>query len=141
MATPKKRTTSTRSRTVKKDQSLAARTGRTIKDRPYTSAAIATGAVTAVAAVAAGAYFFSRSNKSFKEAADDLSTKVKDGLAEAKQSVKSTSSRLSRKLTGSEKTQAEIAEEALTLKETGAKTSQPADPLIEEQLKTGAVAY
>ena len=53
------RTTSTtasqRASSAKADNSLVARTGRTIKERPYTSAAIATGAVTVVAAAAAGA--------------------------------------------------------------------------------------
>ena len=45
MATTKRARSSTKS--SRKDASLAARTGRTIKERPYVSAAIATGAVTA----------------------------------------------------------------------------------------------
>jgi ElaB/YqjD/DUF883 family membrane-anchored ribosome-binding protein len=138
MATTKKRfTTKGRSAPKKQNQSLLARTGRTVRDRPYASAAIATGAVTAVAAAAAGAFFFSRSNRSIKETADDLSTRVKDGLTEAKAKVKTTASRVSRKLDGSgDKTQAQIAEEALTLKETGAR-----DAVVDQQTKEGAIAY
>ena len=77
--TPRKRTTkatgtrTTRTATTKprsaavKEDTIVARTGRTIKERPYTSAAIATGAVTiAAAAAAAGAFLMSRRDKSFK---------------------------------------------------------------------------
>ncbi|MBA3666191.1 MAG: hypothetical protein H0W65_00505 [Sphingomonas sp.] len=143
MATTKKpSTTNRRSRSAPKDQTLLARSGRTVRDRPYASAAIATGAVTAVAAAAAGAYFFSRNKGSFKDAAANLAERVKDGLADAKSKVKSTAERASRKIDGiDEKSQTEIAEEALTLKETGVKTTKPADPLIEDQLKAGAVSY
>ena len=131
MATTRKRSTTTAKRPAKKaDQSLLARTGRTIKDRPSASAAIATGAVTAVAAAAAGAFFFSRSEKSFKQAAEDLSKRVKDGIADARQ-----------RFATDEQSQAEIAEEALTLKETGKKSGRPADPVVEQQTKAGAIAY
>ncbi|RIX26994.1 hypothetical protein [Sphingomonas edaphi] len=146
MATTKKRSTtssrSTRTSSRKQKQSVAARAGRTVRDRPYASAAIATSAVTAVAALAAGAFFFSRSNRSLKETTDDISGRVKDGLAEAKVKAKSVAGRVKSRLDGhAEKSQAEIAEEALTLKDTGAKTNKPVDPMVSDQLKAGAVAY
>ena len=151
----------TKSTAAKRDVSLVARTGRTIKERPYTSAAIATGAVTVVAAAAAaaaGAYLMSRRDKSFKEASEELTAKVKDGFASATEAVKDglasateTVKDLSQRGTdffkgdgsdtGSEtRTQQQIAEEALTLKETGA-AKRPVDALSATEIKTGAVAY
>jgi hypothetical protein len=140
-----------------KDDSLVARTGRTIKERPYTSAAIATGAVGVVAAAAAaGAFLVSRRDKSFKEATGELSTKVKDGLASASDTVRdglSSASDTVRELgqrgadylkgDGSDgatdtRTQREIAEEALTLKETGAAANSD---LSATELKAGAISY
>ena len=181
--TPRKRTTKTtgtrttrattttpRATSAKADTSIVARTGRTLKERPYTSAAIATGAVTVVAAAAAaGAFLMSRRDKSFKEASGELTTKVKDGFASASETVKDGLASASETVkdglasatgavkelgqrgteyfkgdggdTGSEtRTQQEIAEEALTLKETGA-TKSPVDQLSATELKTGAVAY
>jgi hypothetical protein len=146
MATTKKRSTtssrSTRTSSRKQNQSVAARAGRTVRDRPYASAAIATGAVTAVAAVAAGAFFFSRSNRSLKETADDLSVRVKDGLADAKVKAKSVAGRVSSRFDGhADKSQSEIAEEALTLKETGKKANTPVDAMASDEIKAGAIAY
>lgn len=132
-------TTRTRKSTARKaNKSLPARTARTIRERPYVSAAIATGAVTAVAAAAAGAFFFRRSGKSWSEVGDDLSTRVKDGLDEAGKRAKGLRGRLGIDDTP---TQAEIAEEALTLKETGRKVRRPVDDTITDQTKAGAVAY
>lgn len=145
---------------AKADTSLAARTGRTIKARPYTTAAIATGAVTAVAAAAAGAFFFSRRDKSFKEASEELTTRVKDGFAIATETVKDGIAGASDKIKdlaerGSEfikgdggsatdngvfRSQAEIAEEALTLKQTGQSTTV-VDELAGTQTKVGSVTY
>jgi len=149
MATTK--STTPRSRTAKprasrpENTSLAARTGRTVKERPYTSAAIATGAVTAVAAAAAGAYFFSRRDKSFKEASEELTSRVKDGLASASGKVKDLGQRGAEYFKGDSvgtetRSQQEIAEEALTLKETGVAKS-PIDALSVTEIKTGAIAY
>ena len=39
--------------------------------------------MTAVAAAAAGLFFFRRSDKSFAELSDELTTRVKDGLSDA----------------------------------------------------------
>ncbi len=143
-ATRKSSTAKSRASTAKVDDSIVARTGRTLKQRPYTSAAIATGAVTAVAAAAAGAFFFSRRDKSFKEASDELTTRVKGGFAGASEKIKDLSQRGSDYLkgdsTGETRSQAEIAEEALTLKETGAAKS-PVDKLSAEETKAGVIAY
>ena len=147
-----------RATSAKVDTSLVARTGRTIKERPYTSAAIATGAVTVVAAAAAGAFLMSRRDKSFKEASDELTTKVKDGFASATETVKDGFAGATERVkdlgqrgsdyfkgdgsdAGTEiRTQQQIAEEALTLKETGAAKS-PVDELSATQIKAGTVAY
>ncbi len=137
MVTTKKTTTRTakpRTPRAKADQSLVARTGRTVKERPYTSAAIATGAIAVAAAAAAGAVLISRRDKSLRETGEDLATRLKEGFADASDKVK--------ELVGADdtKTQQEIAEEALTLKQTGAAAS-PVDALSAGQIKTGAVAY
>ena len=172
-ATPRATTAKPRATTAKKDDSLVARTGRTIKGKPYTSAAIATGAVGVVAAAAGAAYLLTRRDKSFKEASSDLTAKVKDGFASATETVKdglasatetfkdglASASETVKDLkergtdylkgdgsdmgsdTGNEtRTQQQIAEEALTLKETGAAKS-PVDALSASEIKTGAVAY
>ncbi len=121
-----------KTRKTNANKGLIARTGRTVRDRPYASAAIATGAVTAVAAAAAGAFFFSRKDKSFRAAADDVAGRVKDGLAEAKTRFDYWKS--------GDKPQDQIAEEALTLKATGKKARRPADPMVKDRAKSGALA-
>ena len=168
-ATPRTTTAKPRTATAKKDDSLVARTGRTIKGKPYTSAAIATGAVTVVAAAAGAAYLLTRKDKSFKEASGELTAKVKSGLASASETVKDGLASASEtvkdgfasasetvkelKERGADylagetnaassdiRTQQQIAEEALTLKETGTAKS-PLDTLSATEIKTGAVAY
>jgi len=107
-----------------------------IRERPIATAAIISG----IAAGIAGFLAFKRSGKTFSEFSDDVATKVKDGLSEAK--TKASDMAGWRKDGLDEPTgQAEIAEEALTLKQTGKKTKRPVDPTIEEELKTGAVSY
>ena len=134
MATTKKPTSTRRAPKTtapraKVDTGIAARTGRTIKRQPYTSAAIATGAVTAVVAAVAGLFFFRRSDKSFGEFTNDVTSRVKDGLTDVRTRAKDKVTRLRDGL-DREKSQAEIAEEALTLKETGKKASIPVDPVV-----------
>ncbi len=150
MATIKKTTTRRAPRATasrKADTGIAARTGRTIKQQPYTSAAIATGAVTAVAAVAAavaGLIFFRRSDKSFGEFTNDLTTRAKDGLADASTRAKGKVTRLRDGLDdrfARDKSQSEIAEEALTLKETGKKSRNAVDPVVADQTKVGSITY
>ena len=104
-----------------------------------------------------------------KEASEELTTKVKDGFASASESVKGGLATASETIksgvasatetvndlkdrgteyfkgdasdTGTEtRTQKEIAEEALTHKETGTVKS-PVDALSATEIKTGAVAY
>ena len=138
MATTKKPTTTRRAprttaQRAKTDTGIAARTGRTIKRQPYTSAAIATGAITAVAAAVAGLFFFRRSEKSLGEFTNDLTSRAKDGLADVSAKAKDTVTRIRDGLDdrlGSDKSQSEIAEEALTLKETGKKASISVDPVV-----------
>ena len=134
MATTKKPTTTRRAPKTtapraKADTGIAARTGRTIKRQPYTSAAIATGAITAVAAAVAGLFLVRRSDKSLGELTDGLTTRVKDGLTDVGEKLRSATGRTPKADLG-EKSQSEIAEEALTLKETGKKASIPVDPVI-----------
>ena len=93
MATTKKPTTR-RAPSAKIDTGIAARTGRTIKQRPYTSAAIATGAVTAFAAAVAGLFFFRRSDKSLGELTNDLTSRAKDGLTDVGAKAKHTVTRI-----------------------------------------------
>ena len=148
MATTKKTTTTRRAPKAtapraKVDTGIAARTGRTIKRQPYTSAAIATGVVTAVTAVVAavaGLFFFRRSDKSFGEFTNDVTSRVKDGLTDVRTRAKDKVTRLRDGL-DKEKSQAEIAEEALTLKETGKTTKIPLDPVVEDQTKVGSISY
>ena len=126
-------TTKARATSAKADDSLIARTGRTIRDRPYTSAAIATGAVTAVAAAAAGAFFFSRRDKSLRETSEAVTSRVKGSFAEARAKIKDL-------IHSDDKSQQEIAEEALSLKATGAAKS-PVENRTATAIKTGAIAY
>jgi hypothetical protein len=137
------RTTRTRSTTASsgrgnrnasgaRDESIVARTGRTLKERPYTSAAIATGAVTAVAAAAAGAFFFSRRDRSASEPSESVTSKVKGSFADARARIKDL-------IHSDDKSQQEIAEEALTLKESGNTRSAREDRSTSS--KAGAIAY
>ena len=134
MATTRKPTTSHRTPKAsttrrKADPGIVAATGRTIKRRPYTSAAIATGAVTAVAAAVAGLFLVRRSDKSLGELTDGLTTRVKDGLTDVGEKLRTATGRTPKADLG-EKSQSEIAEEALSLKETGKKASIPVDPVV-----------
>ena len=147
MATPKKtttrrapRATASRATSSKADTGIAARTGRTIKQQPYTSVAIATGAVAAVAAAVAGVVLFRRSDKSFGEFTNDVTSRVKDGLTDARTRAKDKVTRFRDGL-DKEKSQSEIAEEARTLKETGKTSKIPVDPVVEGQTKVGSIAY
>jgi hypothetical protein len=126
-----------RSSSTTRNDNVAMRAARTVRDRPYTSAAIATGAVTAVAAAAAGAFFFTRRDKSFKEASEELTSRVRDGLAGATDKVREFAGRSDSPTASSTgRSQSEIAEEALTLKETGSLDHQS-----NSEIKAGAIAY
>ncbi len=153
----RKTTTTKRSSTTPASTNLIARTGRTVRDRPYASATIATGAAAIVAGLA-GLFFMKKSGKTFSDVADDLSakgkalstdakvkfdevsSKVKDGFSDVRSK---TEEALQRRRDGvdPDKPQNEIMEEALTLKATGKKAKKPVDPVIEQQTKVGAIAY
>jgi len=126
-------------------QGIVARAGRTMSERPYATAAIATGAVTAIAAAAAGAFFFSRTNRDGSERTmDDMSARIKDGLDEARSAAGSMASKLGSIFGWSSedgRDQSDVAEEALTLKETGKKKNPMLDQESNQEVKAGAVAY
>lgn len=147
---PRTTTTTRASKPTSANPSLATRTGKAIAKRPVASAAIATGLVSGIAAAVAGFFAFKKSGKSFsqfsgdiatsvKETAAETSGRVKDGLADAGTKAKDRVSKIRDGL-DHDKSQAEIAEEALTLKQTGKKTDIPADPTVEGQA-TGAVVH
>jgi hypothetical protein len=132
MANNRKTTKQTQSRPA--DESLGARTLRTVNRQPYTSAAIAAGAIGAVAAVA-GLILLRKSDKSLGELTNDVTTRVKDGLADAGSKAKETVSKLR---ADPPKTQSQIAEEALTLKETGAASpTVPFNASFDDQTNSG----
>ncbi len=157
MATTKKTTTtrsSTRTPARRKavEPSFIASTERTIKKNPYASAAVATGLISAIAGAAAGFFAWKKSGKSFTDFSNDVATsakgkaadvteRVKDGLADAQTIAKEQVAKIRDGL-DSGKSQSEIAEEALSLKTTGDKgTTFPLDPVVDSQIKTGAVSY
>ena len=147
MATTKKRSSSSRSRSSsgstssssnKRNDGLAARTGRTIRDRPYASTAIAAGAASLVAGIAGLVMAKRSSGKNWSEFGDDLSTRASDRFSEAKTMVTDAAERLRhRDGIDPEKSQTEIMEEALTLKETGRKSKGARGPLAQQDIKAG----
>ena len=113
----------------------------TVTDRPLTAAAAIGGAV------AAGVFLWSRRNQ-ITDQISNLSDQISDwregmgsdeDMASGDSGSEGFMARSGGK--GSGKTQSEIAEEALTLKSTGKKSRRPADSTVDEQTKTGAVAY
>ena len=143
--TSKSTTRKSRSSSSSERQGMMARAGRTMSQRPYATAAIATGAVTAIAAAAAGAFFFSRTNKDGSERTmDDMTGRIKDGLDEARTAAGSMASKLGSIFGWSsedERDQSDVAEEALTLKETGKKKNPVLDQQSNQEIKAGATAY
>ncbi|MDV3256686.1 MAG: hypothetical protein LOX97_02670 [Sphingomonas sp.] len=87
----------------------------TIRDRPATSAAVAAGVA------AAGAFLWSRRSQ----------------IGEAVSSGMDRMSELKSERMGSRNRQSEIAEEALTLKETGRKSKGPRGPIAQQNIKSG----
>ena len=86
-----------------------------MRDRPYATAAAAAGVA------AAGAFLWSKRGQ-----IGDLASSGMDRLSELK------AERM-----GSEHSQTEIAEEALTLKETGKKSRGPRGPIAQQDIKSG----
>ena len=89
----------------------------TVRDNPWTSAAIAAGAA------GLGAFLWSRRNQISETVSDGM-----DRLSELK---------AERMGGGAERSQAEISEEALTLKETGEKSKGPRGPIAQQDIKAG----
>ena len=107
------------------------------KDRPFTAAA-AVGGVVAV-----GVFLWSKRNQ-ISDQISGLSEQIsewRDGLRADGNATENQSFIARPAKRGKRKSQSDIAEEALTLKETGKKAEHPADPLVEDQIKVGAVAY
>ena len=144
-STSKSSSRSSRSSSRNSEQGMMQRATRTISERPYTTAAIATGAVTAIAAAAAGAFFFSRTNRDGSERTmDDLTDRIKDGLDEARTATGSMATKLGSIFgwnSDQRSDQSDIAEEALTLKETGKKKNSMVDAQSNQEIKAGATAY
>ena len=86
-----------------------------VKDRPYATAAAAAGVA------AAGAFLWSRRGQ-----IGDLTSSGMDRLSELKSQHM-----------GSGRSQEEISEEALTLKETGRKSRGPRGPVAQQDIKAG----
>jgi hypothetical protein len=87
-----------------------------IRDNPWTSAAIAAGAA------GLGAFLWSRRSQ-----LGDAFDSGMDRLSELK----------SERMGGGNKPQSEISEEAMTLKETGAKSKGPRGPMAQQDIKSG----
>jgi hypothetical protein len=91
----------------------------TMREKPYAAAAAAAGVA------AAGAFLWSKRSQ-IGEAIDS----GMDSLSEMK---------AQRFGSGEERSQAEISEEALTIKETGRKSKGPRGPLAQQDIKAGIV--
>ena len=113
-----------------------------VTDRPLATAAAVGGAV------AAGVFLWSRRNQ-ISDQLSSLSQQIsdwRDGMMSEDEPGNDGASAgegsfMARSSGRGGKSQSDIAEEALTLKSTGRKSKRPADPTVEEQTKTGAVAY
>lgn len=139
MATSNSRNSSSRSRSSasssrKRDTSLAARTGRTMRDRPYASAAIVAGTASIVAGIAGLLSMKRSSGKSWSEFGDDLTTRASERWSEATERFGEMRHRDG---VDPERSQSEIMEEAMTLKETGAQPKGPRGPIAQQDIKAG----
>jgi hypothetical protein len=110
-----------------------------VTDRPLATAAAIGGAV------AAGVFLWSRRNQ-ISDQLSNLSQQINDwregmGSDDEFASGEDGSFMARSNNKGSGRSQSDIAEEALTLKSTGKTAKRPADPMVDEQTKAGAVAY
>lgn len=139
MATTNSRKSATRSRSSKstsrkRDDSLAARTGRTMRDRPYASAAIVAGTASIVAGIAGLLSMKRSSGKSWSEFGEDLSNRASERWSEATERL---SEMRHRDGVDPDRSQSEIMEEAMTLKETGSGSKGPRGPVAQQDIKAG----
>ncbi len=107
------------------------------RERPFTAAAAIGGAV------AAGVFLWSKRNQ-ISDQISGLSEQLnewREGMNSDATAADSESFIASPSRRGARKSQSDIAEEALTLKETGSASSGGVDPLASDQIKAGAIAY
>lgn len=126
---------------ARRDDSIASRTGRTMRDRPYASAAIVAGTASIVAGIAGLLAMKKNSGKNWSEFGEDLSTRAGETFSGATERVKEATSGWTDKrhrdgLDG-EKSQAQIMEEAMTLKQTGEQSTGPRGPIGQQDIKAG----
>jgi hypothetical protein len=151
--TPRRAASSTTRRSTPKasNQNILASAARTAQRRPIATAAITTGIVSGLAAAVAGFFAFKRSGKTFGEFSDDIATnlkdraadaqtRIKDGVADARAKASDLTDRFRDGL-DADPSQADIAQDALSLKQSGKTTTHPVDPTIDDELKTGAISY
>jgi hypothetical protein len=101
-------------------------------ERPYTSAAV----IGALAGVA-GLFMMKRnSGKNWSEFGSDLSTRMQDGMTGARERMGEAMGR-HRDGIDPDKSQSEIMEEAMTLKETGRKSKGSRGPIAQQDIKAG----
>ncbi|WP_118857302.1 hypothetical protein [Sphingomonas mesophila] len=128
-------------RSSRREDTIATRTGRTMRDRPVASAAILAGTASIVAGIVGLFAMKNKSGKNWSEFGEDLSNRASETLSSATETVKEATSGLSDKLrrdgVDGEKTQAEIMQEALTLKQTGEMSTPPRGPIAEQDIKAG----
>jgi len=98
-----------------------------VRDRPVAAATAAVGAA------AAGLFLWSKRS----QISEQLSS-LSDQISEWREGMQSGDGFMAR---GDSTDQSDIAEEALTLKQTGKKTKRPTDTTVDAQTKAGAVAY
>ena len=100
------------------------------RDRPIAAAAAIGGAV------AAGIFLWSKRN----QISDQISS-LSDQINDWREGMQSGGSNEGFMAQGDDRDQSDIAEEALTLKQTGKRTKRPTDSTVDAQTKAGAVAY
>jgi hypothetical protein len=100
------------------------------RDRPIAAAAAIGGAV------AAGIFLWSKRN----QISDQISS-LSDQISDWREGLQSDSSNQGFMAQGDGRDQSDLAEEALTLKQTGKRNKRPSDPTVEAQTKAGSVAY
>ena len=112
------------------DETIVARAQRTIKERPFATAAVA-------AVAAGGAFLLTRKDKTFMEASADLTSRVRGGFTSAGQRGTGF---FRGGGTGETRSQQDIAQEAFALKQ-GETASGLGDSQSSTEIEAGAIAY
>ena len=99
-----------------------------VRQRPLAAAAAIGGTV------AAGVFLWSKRN----QISDQISS-LSDQISEWREGMQSDSSNQGFMAQSDDRDQSDVAEEALTLKQTGKRTRRPADPTVEMQTKGASV--